>query len=198
MAPAEYEHTADIPIRHRFVDYVCTIRYSEYESGFQFLASRYANPARARSRQKNGMTLYLRILSEPSLRATLLESLVPNSEVEVAQLREKAISERGGAYGFWVGFAVFWLLGYCLYRLTVLLARNLGHDWAEIITYIPSFIAFVVVFPVQRVFEHWYIRRYCGQYSHCLEKGSDPQGREITWCKRCGLHFSSSDFAGDT
>ena len=139
------------------------------------------------------MTLYLRILSEPSLRATLLESLVPNSQIEVAQLREKAIAERGSTYGYWLGFAAFCLLGFYLYRVTGFLSRNLGNDWAEIIAYIPAFFAFAVVFPIQHVIEGWYTRRYCTQHSHRLETYNDQQGREITWCKRCGLRISSSD-----
>lgn len=190
MTPAKYEHIADIPIRHRLVDYVCTIGYSEYEGEFHLIASRYADSVRARSEPENGFTLYRRILSEPELRATLLESLVPGSQIKVAELREKAIFERGSNYGFWLGVAAFCLLGYCLYRLTVLLARSFGNDWAEIITFIPMFFAFVVVLPVQHMVEHWYSRRYCRQHSHRFETFSDQQGQDVTLCKRCGLRIS--------
>ncbi|MBX3628071.1 MAG: hypothetical protein KF892_23885 [Rhizobacter sp.] len=197
MEHAKYDRTADIPVRHRFVDYVCTIGYAEYEEEFHLLASRYADAARSGSQPPDGMALYLRILQEPGLRATLLEALVPDSKAQVAQLREKAIAERGKSYGLWLGFAALCLLGYCLYKATFLLARHLGNDWAEFVTFIPAFFAFLVVFPVQHAVERWYARRYCAQISHRLETFKDKQGREVTLCKRCGLRISSSSVASD-
>lgn len=191
MAFAKYDRTADIPLRHRFVDYVCTIGYSEYEGEFHLVGSRYADVTRAKEKPRDEFTLYLRILREPALRATLVEALVPNSQVQVLELREKAISERGKNYGLWSGFAAFSILGYCLYMVTDLLARHIGIDWAEIITYIFAFFAFLVIIPVKHTVERWYARHYCNQYSHRFETLSDQQGREVAWCKRCGLRISS-------
>ncbi len=55
------DRVADIPVRHRFVDYVCTMGYSEYEDSFTIVRARYAAPGRSDS-PKNGDQLYLRIL----------------------------------------------------------------------------------------------------------------------------------------
>lgn len=182
----KHDRVADIPVRHRFVDYVCTIGYSEYEGGFGLVSTRHADPRRT-ERPKQEMDIYLRVLREPALRATLLEALVPDSRGQVIELREKAISERGKNYGFALGFLAFCVTGYVLYKLTFLLAKYIGLDWAEIVTYLPMFFAFLVIFPVQHWVERWHSRRYCIQHSHLLETFKNSQGKDITWCKRCGL-----------
>lgn len=187
----EFDRTADVPIRHRFVDYVCSIGYSEYEGEFKFISARYAAPSRTET-PPNGHDLFLRVLKEPALRATMLEALVPDSRDQILELREKALSERGKNVGFAIGLLAFSLTGYGLYKLTLLLARHVGYDWAELITYIPTFFAFVVIFPVQALVERWHARRYCLQHSHRLETFRNKDGSETTWCKRCGLRFDSS------
>ena len=183
----KHDRVADIPVRHRFVDYVCTIGYSEYEGEFSLISTRYADSRRT-ERPKRETEIYLRVLREPALRATLLEALVPESRGQIAELREKAISERGKNYGFSLGFLALCVTGYVLYKLTFLLARYIGFEWAEMVTYLPMFFAFLVIFPVQHWVERWHSRRYCIQHSHRLETFKNSQGKDITWCKRCGLH----------
>ena len=182
------DRVADIPIRHRFVDFVCSIGYSEYEEEFKLVAARYAD-SRKTENPSNGFDLFLRILKEPSLRATMLEALTPDLKGQITELREKAVAERGKNIGFAFGFVALLLTGYSLYKLTLFLSRHIGHDWAEIVTYIPTFFAFLVIFPVQAVLERWHARRHCEQHSHRLETYKNKEGREITWCKRCGLRF---------
>ena len=184
----KHDRLADIPVRHRFVDYVCTIGYSEYEGEFSLVSTRYADPRRT-ERPKQEMDIYLRVLRDPALRATLLEALVPESRGQITELREKAISERGKNYGFALGFLTLCITGYILHKLTFLLAKYIGLDWAEIVTYLPMFFAFLVIFPVQYWVECWHSRRYCIQHSHLLKTFKNAQGEDITWCKRCGLRI---------
>jgi len=182
------DRVADIPIRHRFVDYVCSIGYSEQGEEFVLVSARYADLTRAKV-PSNAFNLYLRILKEPALRATMLEALAPDCVSQIHDLREQAISERGSNVGFSAGFIAFLILGYALYKLTFLLAKFMGHDWAGMITYIPMFFACLVILPVQGHVERWYARRYCDQHSHNLYSLSHRDGLEITRCKRCGLVF---------
>jgi hypothetical protein len=182
------DRIADIPIRHRFVSYVCRVGYSEYEEEFKFVSARYADPTKTET-PANGFDLFQRILREPALRATMLEALTPNLQGQITELREKAVSERGKNLGFALGFAALLLVGYVLYRITLLLSRYIGHDWAEIVTYLPALFAFLVIFPVQAVVERWHARRYCEQHSHRLEAFKDKGGTEVTWCRRCGLRY---------
>ena len=186
-----HDRIADIPIRHRFVDYICSIGYSEYEEEFSLVAARYADSRKMES-PPTGFDLYLRILKEPALRATMLEALTPDLKSQINELREKALAERGKNIGFLLGSFAFLLTGYALYKLTTVLARHIGHDWAEMVTYIPMFFAFLVVFPVQAIVVQWHARRYCEQHSHRLETYKDKEQKEITWCRRCGLRFESN------
>ena len=119
----------------------------------------------------------------------MLEALTPDLKGQITELREKAVAERGKNIGFAFGLVALLLTGYSLYKLTLFLSRHIGHDWAEIVTYIPTFFAFLVIFPVQAVVERWHARRHCEQHSHRLETYKNKEGREITWCKRCGLRF---------
>ena len=190
------DRVADIPIRHRFVDYVCTMGYSEYENSFTLVRARFADPRRTNI-PKNDTDLYLRILREPALRANLLEALVPNAKAQITDLRERAITERGKNYGFTAGLAVFALSGYSLYRLTYWLSKHVGDDWAEIITYIPAFFAFFIIFPVQHAVKLWYARRHCNENNHRFETFKGAHGNEVTWCKRCGLNVSQPKQANE-
>lgn len=183
----KHDRVADIPVRHQFVDYVCSVGYSEYEGEFGLVSTRYADPRRT-ERPNREMDIYLRVLREPALRATLLEVLVPDSQGQVIELREKAIAERGKNFGFGLGFLALCATGYLLHKLTLLLAKYIGLDWAEMVTYIPMFFAVLVIFPVQHWGERWHSRRYCINHSHRLETFKNAQGKEVTCCKRCGLH----------
>jgi hypothetical protein len=185
----EYDRTADIPIRHRLTDYVCTVSYSERDAEFHFVSARYATPKNERT-PANGFDLYLRILREPALRATLFEALLQSSTHKLAELREQAIEERAKNYGFAAGFIALCALGYALYRLTLLLANGVGYSTAEAITYLPAFFAFLIIFPVQQFVGAWYKRRYCIQNSHRFESFTTNAGTEVTWCKRCGFRLS--------
>ncbi len=135
------------------------------------------------------MALYLRILNEPALRATLLEALVPENKEQIIELREKAISERGRNYGFALGLVVLGIVGYILYKLTFVIARYVEYDLAEAITYLPAFFAFLLILPVQHAVERWHARRYCEQHSHRLQSFKDKEGEQIACCKRCGLYL---------
>ncbi len=176
------------------MEYVCTIGYSKHENAFDLVAVRHANPNR-RKRPKNEFILYRRILIEPALRATLLEALAPELKGQIVELREKAISERGKYVGLQLGFVALCLTGFGLHKSVLLLSKYVGYDWADLIAYLPVFFAFFVIFPVQRVVEHWYLRRYCIHHSHLLETFKDKQGREVTCCKRCGHYIGPSHFA---
>jgi len=189
--PVKIDRTADIPIRHRWADYVCCIGYFEYEEEFHLISARYADPQRT-TEPTNAMNLYLRVLKEPALRASLLEALTPDKVDQITKLREEAITERGKNIGFSAGFMALCFTGLALYALTRFLAKYIGYEWAEIITYLPMFFAFLVVFPVQHLVQGWYIRRYCTQNSHRLETFKDKNGKEITWCRRCSLRFQPS------
>ena len=184
----KFDRTADIPIRRRWADCVCRIGYSEYEEEFHFISARYADPRRT-IEPTNAMDLYLRILKKPALRASLLEALTPAKVDQIAKLREEAISERGKSLGYSAGFLALCFTGLALYALTHLIAKYTGYEWAEIITYLPMFFAFLVVFPVQHLVQGWYMRRYCAQNSHRLETFKDKNGQEVTWCRRCSLRF---------
>ncbi len=183
------DRVSDIPIRHWFVDYVCTIGYSEHEGSFTLVKTRFLDPHQ-NGKPKHEMELYLRILREPALRANLLEALVPEAKAQISELREKAISERGKNYGFSIGFAAFVLTGYSLHIFTKWLGNHIGYDWAEMITYIPIFFAFLIIFPVEHMVERWHARQYCYAHNHRLETFEDIQGNNVTRCKRCGLNIS--------
>jgi len=191
----KYDRTADVPVRHRLTDFVCTVGYSEYEEEFHFVSARYADP-RKNGMPKDGFALYLRVLKEPALRATLFEALLPNERNKIQELREDALNERAKNYGFLAGLLALLLLGYGLYRLTIILARVVGYDTAEAITYLPLFFAFLVIFPVQHAVDRWYKRRYCNQHGHRLESLKNAVGSEVTWCRRCGLHLGSRSQTG--
>lgn len=186
------DRVADISIRHRFANYICLIGYSEYDEEFKFISARYADSAK-KTAPPNGSDLYLRILKEPALRAAMLEALTPDLALQISELREKALSERGTNIGFYVGFIAFLLAGYLLYELTLLLAKHIGYDLAEFVIYIPMFFAFIVIFPVQAIVESWYARRYCSQHSHRLENFKSKEGQQFSLCKRCGLHFEANE-----
>lgn len=190
------DRIADIPVRHRFVDYLCTMGYSAHKQSFTLVGARFADPRRT-EKPKNGTVLYLRILREPALRANLLQALVPDDKEQITDLREKAIAERGKNYGSTVGLAAFALAGYSLYRLTLWLSTYVGYNWAEIITYIPAFFAFLIIFPVQEAVERWYARRYCKEHGHRLDSFKYAHGKDVTWCKRCGLNVSLPTHAGE-
>lgn len=183
---ARNERSADIPVRQWLTDYLCTISYSETDGEFHFISARYADPGKTQMPAKP-FDLYLRVLREPALRANLLAILVPDRTGQIDALREEAIAERAKTHGSYVGFAALCIVGYAIYHLTLLLARYVGYDTAEAITYLPAFFAFLVIFPVQHWYAAWYCRRYCAQHSHRLESWTDHEGKSLTRCKRCGL-----------
>jgi hypothetical protein len=181
-----FDRVADIPIRHRFTDYVCTVGYSERRDEFRFISVRYADHRKS-SAPTNGARLYRRIRKETALRVSLLEALAPNKKAKIQALREKAIDERARRCGLALGLIVLCMLGYVLYRVTFQLAPVAGYDNAEAKTYWPVFLALLVVFPVQHVVAHFYKQLYCGQHGHRLYNFNDEHGRPITSCKRCSF-----------
>jgi hypothetical protein len=190
--PMKHDRVATIPVRHRFADYQCTIAYSEYEDEFHLVEVRSTAPE-STGQPKNSFDIYLRVLKEPALRANLFEALVPDQTAKISELREEALSERAKGYGFAVGFAALCATGYALCLLTRFLAGYIGYDTAELITYLPTFFAFLIVFPVQHFVAHWYRRRYCIQHSHRLETFKAVDEKMVTWCKRCGLRIKAQD-----
>ena len=184
------ERTTEMPVRHAFTDYVCTVGYSEVDEEFRLIAIR-----RARSNKpvatSTGEEIFRKILRNPPLRATLLEQLTPDLKGQIIELREEAIRDRAKGIGFAIGFASFVVLGILLYQVTIYLSRHIGRDWAEIATYIPTFFAFVIIFPVQGYVSGLYRRRHCEIHSHLLDVFKDKDGREVTRCKRCSLRFYS-------
>jgi len=108
----------------------------------------------------------------------------------------RLLNERSKNYGFLVGFAALFALGYALYRLTLVLAGVVGYSTAEAITYLPMFFAFLIVFPAQHFVDGWYKRRYCTQHGHRLESFKSNAGIEVTWCKRCGLRLGGQSHPG--
>lgn len=187
----QYDRVADIPVRHGFTDYVCTIGYSNADGEFHFISARRANPLDPKPPAKP-FDLYLRVLREPALRANLIEALVPGQRGHVSSLREEAIVERARSHGLAAGIAALAIVGFALYWLTEFLARRVGYDTAELITYLPMFFAFLVMFPVRDWYASWYLRRHCAMHSHRLHTWSDETGRSHTMCKRCGLFIGSS------
>lgn len=186
------DRVADIPVRHLFINYVCTISYSECQDAFTLIGTRYADPSQSKL-PKNQHLLYLRILKEPTLRATLLETLVPDAKAQITELRETAVSRKGKSLGLTVGFVALGLTAYLLYRSSFWLSRHSEYEWAEMVIYIAAFFAFFIVFPVQSVVERWYARRYCHSHSHRITMFKGANGAIVTSCKRCGLNFSTAN-----
>lgn len=190
----EYTRVADIPIRHRSADYVCTIGYSENNRRFYFVSARYADPSMGEP--KDSYVLYDRILNEPALRIALVEALLPHDGQEIEHIRERAFEKRAQEYSVFAGFLVFLLLVYVVYRLDYAIDEFLGAF--SPIAYVAAAFGFCVIYPVQGVFRRWYTRRYCTQQGHRLTHFKDDAGTEITWCDRCGLllRADSHELAG--
>lgn len=180
--PVKEKLTADIPVRRFFKDYICTIAYSEADEQFEFVSARNANAAYSQTPEKP-FELYLKVLRTPALRARLVEALLPEQKGQVTALREEAILERAQAQGLWLGLAIFALVGYALYELTLLLADHFGYQTAELITYLPMFFAFLVIFPTKEWYTRWSQQRYCEIHGHRLR----PLTEGVSLCSRCGF-----------
>lgn len=165
---AELGRLAKVPVRYRFRDYVCVIQYSDESKSFSLVKL-----VRADGSQINDSTLafklYKRVLQEPPLRAMMLEALVPSANKEIDGLRETAVGDKANEIGFWVGFCVFLAGGILLYLTATYLNRVLGKDWGDLITFVPSFFAVMLIFPVQRWFARLYMRSHCDRVGHKFE-----------------------------
>lgn len=182
------DRVADVLIRHRFTDYICTIAYSEKKDSFDFVTARYADPSKT-SEPTNGWNLYLRILREPALRAMLFEILFPEKKLEIQELREKALNERAEDCGTNLGFLTLAILAVALCIITFVLTRLIGNNLALAIAFFPAVFAFLIMFPVRSAGQAWYKQRYCAQNGHSNEIFN---GQTNSYCKRCGFVFSDN------
>jgi hypothetical protein len=185
------DRAEDIHIRHKMADYVCRISYNESREDFHFVSVRYADTSISKP-VANGFDLYMRILKEPNLRANLHEAFGIATATRLTDMREEGLRQRASSVGLNAGIAAFVLLGIAIYFVFRLLARRIGNDWAEVVTFVPAFSAFIVVMPVQHIVRSWYLRRHCDQNGHMFETWNDRTGRQITMCKRCGLRTTNT------
>lgn len=188
----EYGKTADIPIRHLLTNYVCTISYNPKNQSFDFVSARYANSKTAKA-PKSGFELYRRILIDPTLRANLIEALLPDQQDKIKELRESAITKLADNYGLVAGLVVFGFTGILLYEITLMLTKSIGRDYAESLTFLPAFFAIFAIFPTQEKIAQLYKRLYCHKNNHYFEFIGTKDAGGFQRCKRCGFISKNND-----
>ena len=142
-------------------------------------------PTGQRANPQIESAVYLTALANSELRNNLIGALFADDRAVVKSTTEAALDAKVQITGFWLGFAVFCALGFAIYWAFEYLSRRLDEEWATIVTYVPAFFAFLVIFPVQRWYSTYAKRRYCEEHGHVLEQFKSAAGRHVVLCRRC-------------
>lgn len=183
--------TASADVSHMFRRYVCNVRWNEERETIDLVAVTHHGTSK-RATPSVESEVYVKALADPQIRSAIIRALFPENRRLVNSSAEDALTAGAESTGFWIGLGVFCLVGAGIYWIFRYLARELDEEWASLITYLPSFFAFLVVFPVRRFYVSYAKRRYCAKYGHILDQFVANDGRQVVTCKRCYVVLQGS------
>lgn len=183
--------TASVEVRRHFRTYTCRLLLSDDGETIQLVG---VMPRGSDQRIPHTIEweIYMRVLSEPQLRASAMQQLFHDTPGIVNSATEEIVSAKANDIGLWGGLTAFAVAGGLIYGAYALLARHFDEESAYLITFLPALFAFMLIFPIRdRVATH-VKRYYCNKRGHILKFATDSAGSGFVVCERCDTYLKGT------